>query len=386
MAYCIYCGQEKRECLTKEHVVPRAVGGNLINNQLKIEVCGRCNSVLGMFVDAPFVKSWLTANNHALDALNYMDFCSGAVAPLAFMGLWSEYTYGAKQCELWLGPAGDPVLHFHEPYPSLDNVPPMVGVPSYCRGDRFAYDPGFVITHLRASNPVWMRAILLSVQDCFPGSSLHVGNAPTPTGGRFTDIPDDLRPLAESILGRLQEARELQITATANAKYADRFLAKLALGIGKLTLNDTFPASRSASLLRKFMWTADPHARGSLPVRGPATLPPESQTAAVLNWEGAHTVCLRPCGGVLALYTSFYGKQSLMIAVSDEQEHWQGKIPRDNGIVFVIAPGLRRYVGPKLLSAIIAHRLHLTTDDDLNHLENSISRHSQLPPFNATEA
>lgn len=53
---CLYCGNEKNEeDFSQEHVIPKALGGNLTpDNPFTIHnVCRRCNSVAGAFIDGP---------------------------------------------------------------------------------------------------------------------------------------------------------------------------------------------------------------------------------------------------------------------------------------------------------------------------------------------
>ena len=383
MPYCVYCGQTKDEGFSDEHILPRAIGGNLLHNQLKIRVCQRCNNTLGMFVDGPFVKSWTISNHHASDALRYVDFDGNPGIQLCYMGISTEFSYGSKICEVWLGPTGDIVLHFHEPYPEQDNIPPMVGIPAYCRGRRGVVDPGFVITYLRSNNPVWIRPIPISIQETFEHSALYVGNMLNlPHGERFADIPDELRGLSCEIFERLHRGRDLTVDFRINTHYADRFLAKLSLAIGAHVLNESFLYSQSATLLRNDMWEGNQARRAMIPFRGTALLPPQDQLTRFLSWPGGHLLCLLPTRGVLALFSSFNEVQCSAVVISDEPDHWREQISADDGICFVFAPGLRRYVGPKRLSNLIAHKVEDgQVDLELADLEDEMQRHSALPPF-----
>jgi len=65
MPACVYCNTEKQEDeLSQEHVIPRAIGGNLtpINPFSLNNVCRHCNSLCGAYIDGPFIKNWFTQN------------------------------------------------------------------------------------------------------------------------------------------------------------------------------------------------------------------------------------------------------------------------------------------------------------------------------------
>ena len=384
MPICVYCGIDKPTIeQSDEHIVPRAIGGNLLHNTLKIRVCVRCNNILGMFVDAPFTQGWLISSARATNAQKYIDFSVDSIVPLAFMGTFNEFPCQSKQCDLWLGPAGDTILHYHDPYPTRENVPPMVGVPSYCRGGHPPVDPGFVFAYIRATNPDWVRVILRSVQAQFSESTLYAPNViPTPQGGRFEDIPGELQNIAEAIFERLRSNQEIGANFVIGTNSADRFLAKIALGLGAHLLDETFIVSEAANRLRRFMWERDPVRRGELAIHGTALMPTQGRDALnILNWPGGHTICLLPSRNSLDLYISFYEIQSSVIRVTDERQHWAGRMDPD-GTVYVISPGLQRFVGPKAMPTLVAHRIDEEYHDaDFAALLCAMRANANTPPF-----
>ncbi|SHE31194.1 HNH endonuclease [Desulforamulus putei DSM 12395] len=171
MPLCVYCGQEKpAEQFSREHVIPRAIGGNLrpYNPFTLNQVCKRCNSICGTYIDGPFVKNWLTQNYRAEIAKKYVNINSNPILPLIYFGPVNGLVYKEKICELWLGPTGDTIYHFHEPYPEEPDVPPMVGIPTYARTDQI--DHGFAFLFVRSNNPVWHPTILHSFNEQFKQS------------------------------------------------------------------------------------------------------------------------------------------------------------------------------------------------------------------------
>lgn len=380
MTTCLYCGYEKsEEDFSQEHIIPRAIGGNLIpNNPFAIQnVCKRCNSLAGTFIDGPFIKSWITQNYRADVIMRYADINSHPILPLRYMGVIRGLQYGTKICELWLGPTGDTIYHFHEPYPEQEDVPPMVGIPTYAR--RNEIDHGFALLFIRSNNPDWHPTIVYSFIEHFRKSVLYLGNGSTPSGGTFVDIPDELVELHEGLRRMAGQTHELN--TITGIHYGDRFLAKIALGIGSLLLGESFVTSQSADLLRRFMWTKNAEERSEIPIHGTSFFGERvGALTNIMNWPGGHLLHISQVENRLVLYASFYDIQQALITISYEPEQWSGIL--NEGLVYVIAPGLQKYVGPKNIGSFIAHKFEPDCpDQELSVLEAEMSQYSRLPPF-----
>jgi len=374
---CLYCGREKDESeFSDEHVIPRRVGGNLTPvNPFKLRVCQRCNNICGFFVDGTFLKSWFTQNQIAMNAFRSLRLTNSTILPLTFLGRLNDHSYQSKICELWLGPTGDTIFHFHDPYPEEPDSSVIVGTPPHLQPHEF--DSGFVFLFIRSNNPAWHPSIVLSLANQFKHSQLFLGNGQPPPGGPFSEIPSYLSELHAHLttISRLPHNASFSITT----HYADRFMAKVALGLGGLLLRNDFCASESANLLRRFLWTKDWQLRETIPIMGISFLGGEIQQMPTLSWPGGHTVLLKPSGNQLILFLRFFDQQQAIIAVSNNSQHWNGLIP-DDGIVYVISPGLSTYVGPKTLPSFCAHQQGFHIDSDLRALTNSEISYP-LPPF-----
>src|SRR5271166_3939355 len=163
---CLYCDRE-REDMTGEHVIPRGIGGNLKEtNPFKLkEVCSECNNACGRYVDGPFIRSPFTHQGKATTAIRAFKPGITDSLPLNFMGWLEDLNFGSRICEFWLGPTGDRIYYFHEPYPFGPNSPAVVGRPTHLREDQV--DPGFVFLFVRSNNPVWWPVIFNSVVQQF---------------------------------------------------------------------------------------------------------------------------------------------------------------------------------------------------------------------------
>jgi hypothetical protein len=69
-----------------------------------------------------------------------------------------------------------------------------------------------------------------------------------------------------------------------------------------------------------------------------------------------------------------------MIKISSDKTLWENKI-LDEGLVYVIIPGLRRFVGPLSLNDFIAHKNKEKMNKELSILEQEMSNIAKIPPF-----
>lgn len=379
---CLYCGHEKNEeDFSQEHVIPKAIGGNLIPaNPFAIRnVCKRCNSLSGTYIDGPFIKNWMNQNYRAENIMRYADINSRPVLPLRYMGVLQDLKYGDKVCDFWLGPTGDTIYHFHDQYPEEPDVSPMIGIPTFAK--RTEIDHGFAFLFVRSNNPAWHPTIAYSFIEQFKNSMLYLGNGPTPRGGGFSDIPTELLELHQRL--KNMSGKQHEGNFVVGIHYGDRFLAKVALGLGSILLRDTFIGSKSAEILRKFMWTQNSKQRSEIPIHGTGfwgTLGMKGGLKEFMVWPGGHLLYIAPFRDKLLLYASFYAVQEAVIQISSEPEHWSGLI--NDGLVFVITPGLQRFVGPKPVATFIGHKLESEyQDSDLASLEEEMKKYTILPPF-----
>lgn len=117
MHTCIYCNQDKEDDqFSLEHIFPDSIGGNLCSDLFKThDVCQRCNSISGQFVDGAFIRNWFVKNDDALSARQYLNLESDeSIEPLVYMGMVENLPLEKDEvCEMWLGPCGARVYHFH---------------------------------------------------------------------------------------------------------------------------------------------------------------------------------------------------------------------------------------------------------------------------------
>jgi HNH endonuclease len=386
LRFCAYCGREKDENdFTDEHVIPVALGGNLSSGNpfLLKDVCGRCNSLCGLFVDGPFLRSWLTQNDRAAAALQGLSVGPSTILPLSYCGELREFAYADRICDFWLGPTRDSVYHFHRPYPEEPDSGFIVGRPPHVF--RSEIDAGFVFLFIRSNNPIWWPCIFRSVVSEFwkkkvAEPAFYLGNGRAPDGIGFSKIPDEYRGLHQRLKGMY--GKEHDAVFRSDEHQGERFLAKVALGLGILMLNNSFQTSRSAELLRDYLWQKEWLKRQQTGLQLTGWIGGDSRLSQFLEWPGGHILTLLNWNQMLFLNAHFLEMQAATMLISDQPEHWEGKVAEDDGTVYVISPGLQCFVGPKRLSAFIEYKLGSNSEatSAFRRLETRV-RTSVLPPF-----
>jgi hypothetical protein len=312
-SYCTYCGKYKDKAdFTREHVIPKRIGGNFEPvNPLLISVCRICNNLAGQYIDAPFTRNFFVHNSRASEAKQYIDLDQKPILPLKYFGVLPEIKFQGKVCEFWLGPSGDLVYHFHEEYASEDNL--IVGKPINKKGS----DPGFVFLFMRATNPKWHYTIIYSVAENFEGSEIYLGNSNF-TNDIIKSIPKTLLDLHKMLLSLNNKSHNAQFAVAID--FEERFLAKIALGLGVLFLNDSFQSSSCADILRKFLWERDKDKRNALEVKMTSFYNGFSDDDSkfmreLFSWKGGHLLALFSLGDYLILYATFYENHMLSMLI-----------------------------------------------------------------------
>ena len=111
---CIFCNQQKPiEKFSLEHIFPQSLGGAQTSELFKTRhVCQRCNSIIGLFVDAPLVKNFFSQNDMAENSLYYVDLINPKALPLRYLGVCQNLVSEPNlTCDLWMGPHGGLIYH-----------------------------------------------------------------------------------------------------------------------------------------------------------------------------------------------------------------------------------------------------------------------------------
>jgi len=292
---CIYCYKECQPSeFSLEHIFPKSLGGNLPGDYFETnQVCVRCNSLMGRYVDGAFIKSWFTKNYKAEDATRYIDLENGSPLPLIYMGICNDVqTVDDEVCEMWLGPCGDPIYHFHK----IDDDNQY---DSYAGGDVIARkkDPGYAFLFLTTKHEQWIKVVLLSFRYGFRKAARYPGNfdiEDANTRAKYIEsVPDNKRSLLENLKGLGgQTHRNTFVFKTGIEK---RFLCKVGIGMGFKLFGQKYLESDYYHELKHGLWNfgKDDSEEFNILGSGDVTdlLGPDGELVA---WEGGHTILIIP--------------------------------------------------------------------------------------------
>ncbi|MEZ9997567.1 HNH endonuclease [Vibrio lentus] len=257
MTTCIYCKTDKNEDqLTLEHVISQFLGGAQAPDNLKTRnVCGTCNSNLGLFVDASFEKDFLVFNELNEAAYSFFDPNSPTALPLRNMGISDLNPPEMKDgeiCECWIGPLGEQIYWIR---PSDERMYWYAGGnPRTVKKVRTrAY---FMWSERSQKNPMitW-----LSFDDAFNGRKVRKVSCTQVGGANLGDIGFseadelDLRRI-EYFNNQCSNGQERKNRLSMYLRYDIRFMAKLAIGLGHVLFGDKFDNSNYAKELHRALW------------------------------------------------------------------------------------------------------------------------------------
>lgn len=109
--FCIYCSKRTTAAdFSLEHLIPQFMGGNAACPDVATrDVCRRCNSLCGRFVDAPVARGFFqnSIDNGAWQHCIRFDAAAGNVFPLIYLGTCVEIAFNDnEESEVWLAPDG----------------------------------------------------------------------------------------------------------------------------------------------------------------------------------------------------------------------------------------------------------------------------------------
>lgn len=382
--WCIYCAGRRRDPkLSDEHIWPAALGGGACPQAVfrTRQVCRTCNNFVGQWVDGAFYKSWFIQHEVGTSALQYLDPAAPSVLPPIYMGFDTEIPLSeGLVCERWLGPAGDHIYHIHQ----KDEDRWVV----FAGGD-FVHrrrDRGRVYVAITSRHIYWAQTTLASVKAYFPKAKRR---SLTKFVGMETPgflAPDEQLTAEEEteiafIYARSDQQHQhlpLQID------FADRFLAKLSLGLGHTVLGPAVSESLYADGLRKLLWSRDPSVSDQFGVKGSGYWHNRDPIASrLLNWPGAWCLVMAAMPEGFGLTLSTPGGRLMTMNISDDPSLWPSDtIARYSpGVVYIVVPQRSAVFGPIPVLRFFAHRSGSWPHPDLAKLETLRADRAQLPPM-----
>ena len=216
---CSYCGHRKPYAdFSYEHIWPDGVGGDHLPSPWKTEnVCQRCNSLSGQFVDGEFIKSWFGSHERAASADLYRDpkDPNKGSHPLRYMGPIEHAELRKDEvAEMWLGPCGAHCIHIRPRNEPLWDAY-AGGKPSRKRADW-----GTAFLALTSTEHYWIVASVLAFQKHFRRADRVVINIDPPSG--FEPPFSAIDPVNANQARMLRVARSIGEAAASGNRVASR--------------------------------------------------------------------------------------------------------------------------------------------------------------------
>lgn len=371
---CLYCNQEKpSEEFSLEHIFPQSLGGAQCSDLFKTrEVCQRCNSILGLFVDAPIVKNFFSQNELAESSMHYVDLDVPKPLPLRYMGVLEDIEDEHENTwELWMGPHGGLIYHRRrksdQRYDTIAGGNPI----------DIKNDGGEVYVFGQHKDEYWNYVLLLSVKASFKTAKRISGNINLPR-----EVPYFVQPTQE------QTSYIIKLTAIQGTThkgrlvfqfgFEQRFLCKFALGVGYNKLGVPFLQSRDVLELRSALWAKTPQERASSGVEVSNFLGEQrEEVTQILCWPGVHTVALWPIEDRLVASLILFGKTQMMVTISKDKNLWSEAFEQPE--IYVLCPSLEKFAGPISVADLLNHRQGLRKIEVLSEIEEKRFDLSTLP-------
>ena len=345
--------------------------------------CASCAALGRQAIDGAFLKSWFMQAELARASQAFLDPALPAPAPLTYLGTARDFpASGREVCDRWSGLAGEQIYHVHRNEDSIWTGPVRGDI------DSAAAFPGERATLVLTSpSAYWSRVALLSLAAHFPQAAKYCLNdyAPELTAGHpvapFAALPHP----AELAFIRDKGRRAKVLNSGLAADGSQRFLIKLALGLGANLFGADFLDSALARQLRRAFWEPQPRVRATAFPRdiatGPMVATDLSGARGALHFPGVWTLCLGLIEEAFGLIVVTPNGRMLDIVVADDAALWRDatfdrwRQPQ----VFVAIPQRGIFAEPVALADFTAHRDGEARNPLLAALENLAIKPGMLP-------
>lgn len=359
MRTCIYCREAKADGdFTLEHVLPQFMGGAYAPERFKVrDVCKRCNSNLGLFVDAGFEKNWFVSNKLREAAYAFFDPSNPVGLPLICMGksdLAPPQQQESEICESWLGPLGEQIYwirpHDERLYWYTGGNPRTTKTI-----DSRAY---FLFSERSPKNPLisW-----LAFRDAFEGRRIKKIMCTTVDGANPADIgfevPDDLDERRVEFFNEVCFTSKTRQNRLAIYTLFDfRFLAKLGLGVAYSLFGAKALQTAYAEELYKALWYREGDSQPQINGTSAITHGSDPQFSRLAGEENAVTVTILPSPEGIAVSLNLGASLNwVVMCASQEGLTAQDIAPLQGGRVIVLYRQLQRGID-MALPEYIAHK------------------------------
>jgi hypothetical protein len=356
---CIYCRKEKHEDMFNlEHVFPQFLGGAYAPPQFKTRAaCEKCNSNLGLFVDAGFEKAWQVSGKLRFNAYAFLNAENITSVPLICMGESSFSPPGMsanETCEAWLGPFGEPVFWVRPKDEKLYWY--TGGNPRTVK--KILSNAYFLFSSRSHIHP---KLTWLTFRDAFEGRKVKKIMCTAVEGADPCDIgfqvPDDLdQRRIEYFLSEVAKNPVRQNRLALNINSDFRFLAKLSIGVAHALFGEKALSTEYSKELYKGLWhqegEPEPLINGSTSI----LLSQDAYFCNTMGEDGAVTIAILPTPEGIVINLNIGRTLNWIVKCASLENIEATEIERLNGgLVFILYKQLQRHVGMSMLD-FVAHK------------------------------
>jgi HNH endonuclease len=382
---CIYCEHEKSlDDFSLEHIFPQSWGGRLCSDLFKTHhVCGRCNSLMGIFVDGAMIRNWFTSQ---AETNAYRDF-----VVLEADDSWAPYTYigpsdflqvaSDEVLEIWGGYSGEHIYHIHQrDDPRYD---------TFVGGDpiKRKKDPGRAYLYITNSDPKRIGLTLRSFAREFSEAKRYAGNlaihGQTAAHTFVHEASESVQTELNALTIKIKSGTQWKIPLKIDMGFEQRFLAKMARGLGFNIFGARYLDTQRAVELKGALWEQD-YARRSKLLGGVSFLSNSlTHLAPIIGVTSTYALLLKIIDERLILCLTMPSGQTLAVVIADSPELLSDPNTTcyREGNIYIVVPQIDSFIGPVSLPEFIAYKQGLLSIPSLTELEQ---RRKKFPSSDAS--
>jgi hypothetical protein len=353
---CFHCDIEKPETdFSLEHIFPDALGGDYCSDLFFTNrLCRTCNSNTGLFVDGPFIRNFFVSNDEANSALNFARLDAPCLLPMRFhCTLEQLFADQDKVLDIWSGPLGGYAYHLRpQSKPEDDYV--VGGHPGHRKKKA-----GVVFISATGCSSFWARNLLISCAEHFEHARRVALNIQFEENSLYRHYVTATLPEDAAAIERLTNIKDYGDEGGMihhHVGFEQRFMAKLALGLGMKRLGDDFLNSESARKLKICVRNSAMETRLQSGILFTEFFhrAEDTDVFSIFSMDGVHTIVLQLMDGRIWMHLMVYGRRPLSISMTDSTDTWSHKLPQTE--TYFICPPAGLFAGPILLPDLINHR------------------------------
>lgn len=320
---CMYCWEMKPDSdMTLEHAIPQCLGGAQSPQRYKVRTaCRRCNSSLGLHVDASFEKSWLTSAALGEAARYLAKTNDKVIPPLVCVGVLRLDIPGlieTEVCEWWTGSQAEHVFLIRpvdeERYWYMGGNP--IAMKQASANARAYYFFNETADHKRS---------LLEFKESFRRRKVRKISGAAVSGVSLADYgfsaPNEADAIAvDWIWNNVLSGQSISGVVPYSSEFDTRFMCKLGLAVAYCELGEAYLDSAYAKLLHAGMWYRGDGEAPDIPGARPFNAPVDERLQNFTCDLGSVSLLIMPAEEYLQLTLNIHRKHVWTIAIAARSE------------------------------------------------------------------